>query len=144
MAEFTYGPVDLVAAALEGDRIAPDVLAALAELVDSGQVRVLDMLLVHRDQQGGLRYDDLDTADSAADAGLADIEQLAPGLVTQEDAASLVPDLAPGATAVVVALELSWATTLASRLAASGGVVLETVRIPAPVVNAVMDTVQDA
>ncbi|MCB0877375.1 MAG: hypothetical protein KDC46_00135 [Thermoleophilia bacterium] len=143
MAEFTYGPVDLVSAAFDGDRPDPDVLAALAELVESGQVRVLDLLVVQRDDDGDLSFSDLDTSDPAYVA-FASVELLAQGVVTLEDAAGLVTDLAPSSGAVVVALELTWATALANRLAATGGVVLETVRIPAPVVNAVMDTVVSA
>ena len=38
----------------------------------------------------------------------------------------------------ILAIELLWAKHLASRFAASGGVVLQTERIPAPVVNAAL------
>ena len=49
----------------------------------------------------------------------------------------------PTSAATVIAIELTWAMGLASRVASVGGVVLETVRIPAPVVNAVLDTIQE-
>jgi hypothetical protein len=38
----------------------------------------------------------------------------------------------------LLAIELLWAKNLASKFAASGGIVLQTERIPAPVVNAVL------
>jgi hypothetical protein len=140
MADFTYGPVDLIAASFEGDLPDPSVLAVLGELVDAGQLRVLDLLVVRRDEDGELSFDDLDLT-APPFAGSASIELVAPGLVAAEDAAALVDDLAPGSAATVVALELTWATRLASQLAAVGGVTLETVRIPAPVVNAVLEAV---
>jgi hypothetical protein len=143
MVNFTYGPVDLIAAAFDDDRPDPTVLAALAELVDAGQVRILDLLLVHRDAEGELTFADLDR-DDPINEPFASVELLAQGIISTEDAAKMVADLAPSSSATVVAIELTWATGLASRLASVGGVVLETERIPAPVVNAVLDTIQEA
>jgi hypothetical protein len=140
MPDFTYGPVDLIATAFEDDLPDPSVLAVLADLVDAGQVRVLDLLIVRRDADGGLSFDDLDlTAPAYLDA--ASIDLLAQGLIANDDAAALVEDLAPEESATVVALELTWATRLASQLAQVGGVTLETVRVRAPVVNAVLEAV---
>ena len=48
-----------------------------------------------------------------------------------------------GGSAAVVALELVYARKLASALAASGGVVLSAERIPAPVVNALVDAIEE-
>ena len=117
------------------------MLAALAEQVDAGLVRLLDMLIVRRDDDGQLTFEDIGTgADLHPD--FAGVELVASGLVSNEDAEALASDLMPGGSAAVVALELTWAIQLASRLAESGGVVLETMRIPAPVVNAVLETAQ--
>jgi len=46
--------------------------------------------------------------------------------------------------AAIVALELVYARRLADKLASSGGVVLSAERIPAPIVNAVMDLAEEA
>lgn len=143
MVEFTFGPVDLIAAAVDGEDLDPSVLDALADLVAAGHVRVLDLLAVTRAAGGELVFRDLD-ASTPAYANLADIEVAALGLISQDDAESLVRDLPVGCSAVVVAIELTWAITLASRLAQTGGVVLESVRIPAPVVNAVLETARQA
>jgi len=142
MVNFTYGPVDLIAASFEDDRPDPTVLAALAELVDAGQIRILDLLIVHRGAEGELTFTDLDR-DDPRNEPFADVELLAQGIVAVEDASALVADLAPSSSATVIAIELTWAVGLASRVASAGGVVLETVRITAPVVNAVLDTIQE-
>jgi hypothetical protein len=142
MVNFTYGPVDLIAVAFEDDRPDPTVLATLGELVDSGQVRILDLLIVHRDTDGELTFDDLDRDDPVNDP-FAGVELIARGMVAIEDATALVADLAPSSSATVIAIELTWAMGLASSVASVGGVVLETVRITAPVVNAVLDTIQE-
>ena len=66
------------------------------------------------------------------------------GITGEEDIAELVELVEPGSSAAIVALELLYARRLADRLAASGGVVLSAERIPAPIVNAVMDLAEQA
>ena len=50
----------------------------------------------------------------------------------------------PDTAAALAALELVYARRLADKLASSGGVVLSAERIPAPIVNAVMDLAEEA
>ena len=49
-----------------------------------------------------------------------------------------------GASALLLVVELVWARHLASRLLAAGGAVVDSVRIPAPVVNAVVEAAREA
>ncbi len=53
--------------------------------------------------------------------------------------AELAEHIPVGTSAALIALELTWARTLAETFNASGGVVLRTERIPAPIVNAIVD-----
>ncbi|MGH3692212.1 MAG: DUF6325 family protein, partial [Microbacterium sp.] len=66
-------------------------------------------------------------------------EPIAAGLAGDEDVEELADALAPGQSAAIVVLELTFARTLAQNLAAAGGQVLRSERVPAPVVNAMMD-----
>lgn len=132
MAEFRYGPVELYLVGFEGEAPDPGVITALSDLVDSGTVRVLDFLIVSKTDEGDITIAEVEDEDFALDlhevgiAGDEDIEELA--------------DLVPaGGSAALVALELVYARTLAERVAASGAVVLSAERIPAPIVNALID-----
>ena len=49
----------------------------------------------------------------------------------------------PGTTAALVALELTWAKRIAEKLAAAGSEVIGVERIPAPVVNALLESIED-
>lgn len=139
MTEFRYGPVELYLVGLEADRPNLATAQALAELVESGLVRVLDFVLVSKSLDGEIDVVEVD--DRAAELG---IELAEIGITGEEDIAELAELVEPGTSAAIVALELTYARRLAEKLAGSGGVVLSVERIPAPVVNAVVDLAEQA
>ncbi len=134
MADYEFGPVEMILAAFDGDSPSPEVIDAVLSLDDVGTIRVLDLLEVSRSADGELTILEIDAF--APDPGAIDLP--ASGLASEEDVAELATALAPGTSALLLVAEHRWATHLASRLAAANGAVVESVRIPAPVVNAVV------
>ncbi|WP_423059266.1 DUF6325 family protein [Brevibacterium linens] len=141
MTEFRYGPVELYLVELDGNRPESETIAALKQMVASGTVRVLDILLVSRDEDGELTT--IETAQEMTNLGLTDAEPLAPGLTGEADVSALAEYIPLGRTAFVVALELTYQRELSQRLAESGSRVLRTEQIPAPIVNAMVDVLMD-
>jgi hypothetical protein len=111
------------------------VLHALAAQIEAGVVRLLDFVIVSRSEAGMLNADEIDLAEFS----LGNLDPLLPGIVAEEDVTALGRQLAPGDAAAIVAFELVWARELAEQLAADGSYVLESTRIPAPVVNALVE-----
>lgn len=140
MADFRYGPVELYLLGFEGERPAPAFLQALVDQLESGIVRLLDFVIVSKSPEGELTVVEIE--DRLEEFGFGDIELGALGIAGTDDIEELAPLIAPGTSAALVTLELAFARDLASKLAAGGGVVLNTERIPAPVVNAVLDTLE--
>ena len=136
MADFEYGPVDLYLVGFEGDRPDPGTLEAIAELIEGGEIRLLDFLVISRADDGTVSIVEFD--DVSDEYGFGTVELEAIGLVTDEDAQELAQGIPPGTSGALLAIELLWAKRLTSRFAASGGVVLQTERIPASVVNAAL------
>lgn len=137
MAEFRYGPVELFLIGFEGERPDPSVMSGLFDLVESGLVRLLDFVIVSKSESGDV--DVIEIEEELDEYGLRDYELAALGITGEEDIVGFAEHVPPGSSAAVVAIELAFVRELASRLAASGGVVLTSERIPAPVVNAVAD-----
>ncbi|MDF2506756.1 MAG: hypothetical protein K0Q52_615 [Microbacterium sp.] len=137
MNDFRFGPAEFYLVGFEGERPDPATFRALTDLIDSGVVRLLDFVLLSKSAAGEVEIVELDADDGSL--GLDDFEPLAAGLAGEEDVEALASALAPGQSAAVVVLELAFARTLAQNLAASGGQVLRSERVPAPVVNAMMD-----
>ncbi len=133
MSQFSWGPVEFHLISLPEERPAADVLDALDDVIRAGAVRLLDAVIVTVSADGAITTSELGDAASAA----------LPGLTGEEDVAALAAQLAPGQTAAIVALELVWAKELAGKLAASGAAAIGYERIPAPVVNAMVDVFGD-
>lgn len=140
MADFRYGPVELYLVGFEGDRPAPAVMQALTDQLSTGLVRLLDFVIISRSADGDVTVTEVE--DESDEYGLGDVELGALGITGDDDIEELAALVEPGTSAAVVALELAYARELASKLAASGGVVLSSERIPAPVVNAIADAIE--
>lgn len=141
MADFRFGPVELYLVGFEGDKPDPGVIRALIELLESGLVRLVDFVIVSKSTDGEVTVTEVE--DEAERYGFGDVELVATGLTGEEDINDLAELIPPGGSAALVALELAYARTLAEKLAASGGLVLRTERIPAPIVNAVLDAAEE-
>ncbi len=140
MTDLEFGPVELVLAAFEGDTPKAGVLEAILDLADAGTVRLLDLVYVTRSEDGVIDWVELDEAGIE----LGEIDLAASGLASHEDLEELSGRLPLGTSALLLVVELTWAKHLASRLLEADGYVVDSVRIPAPVVNAVVEEVRAA
>jgi len=137
MVEFRYGPVEILLISFDGDRPGAALGRALRELVEEKTITLLDLLFVARDADGDLRIVEAD--DLPQKAELPDLQLGELGLAGLDDVEELAAELPPGTSAAVLVVELAWARNFASVLAASGGAVLHQERIPAAVVNEVLE-----
>jgi hypothetical protein len=123
--EEEMGPVDIVVIGYPpGTPQTGEALPLLLDLVDSGIVRVLDVLVVRKDEDGviaGFNVTDLD-ADGAGD--LTVFEGARTGLIGDEDAQTAGEGLEPGAAAVMICYENSWAGPFAAAVRRNGGELL--------------------
>ena len=135
MAELDYGPVDIYVVSFEGDRPDDATLSALGELMLGDEIRLLDLLIVARGDDGTVTVREYE--EFRDDFGFTVVELEASGVIGDEDIDELAEAIPPGTAGAVMAIELLWAKRLASAFAASGGEVLQVERIPATVVNEV-------
>ncbi len=140
MKEFRFGPVEFYLVGFDGDRPDPSTFGALTDLVSTGVVRVLDFVLVTRTADGELEI--LEREEAEEPLTLDGLEPIVSGLASEDDVRALAEVVPPGRSAAVVVLELLFARTLAQAVAEAGGQVLRSERVPAPVVNAVMDILE--
>lgn len=141
MAQFTFGPVEFYLVGLEGDRPSPGVIGALAELIEAGAVRLLDFIVIAKSEDGDVTVTEIE--DQTEQYGFGDVEFAAIGLAGDEDVEEFAELIEPGTAAALVVIELAWAKRLAEQVAASGAEVLAVERIPAPVVNALVDSLDE-
>jgi hypothetical protein len=124
------GPVDYVVVEFPAghQNFTGEMAEELANLVESGTIRLLDLLIVRKDEDGSyeaFEIDDLDEVDElrALEAEVAEI-------LAAEDVAHLAEAMEPGSTAGVVVFENVWAAPFASAARRAGGQLVASGRIP--------------
>ena len=108
----------------------------MAKLVANGTVRILDLVFVAKDKQGdtiSLEFDQMDEL-----AAFGDIDGEVGGLVNAEDL-DHVADLPERNAALVILWEDLWAVPLVEAIRESGGVLVDSARIPAYLIESALD-----
>ena len=130
----TYGPIDLIALEFPGNRFKGEILPELFELVDKGIIRIIDLVLIIKDQGEVIVRElrELDAAHVAMfDPLQADVSQMS----TDSDIAMIAAQLADNSTAGILLIENLWAKrTMQAMVDANGRLVLFE-RIPHDVVE---------
>lgn len=130
-----HGPVDVLVLAAGEPRFDGSVLAELERQAASGTIRVLDALILMKDEEGtrwAFNIEDMEPEEAAA---LGFIETGTRGLFDAEDAETLWEGMVPGSAVVALAIEHTWAVALVNAIAGSGVEVALNFRVPAPIVD---------
>jgi hypothetical protein len=134
------GPVEYVLLGFPGNQFTGEIVPAIAELVERGLVRILDIVFVTKDADGNVAGFELE--DLAVFAGLADIDGDHGGLVSDEDIVLAAEGLAPESSAALIVWEDLWAAPLARAIRAANGVLLGGERIPHEIVQEALASLQ--
>lgn len=105
-----------------------EMAAALAALIESGTIRVLDLLVIHKGDDGTIdafEVDDLENLDE-----LRGLETEIAEILAADDVAHLAAAIDEGTTAGVLVWENLWAAPFASAARRAGGQLVATGRIP--------------
>jgi hypothetical protein len=133
-----FGPVDVVIIGFPGNKFDGRIAPALMQLVESGTVRVLDLLFVMKDPDGVTTTIDLADLDPETGPAFLEIAVGEAGALGPEDAEEVAEDLAPNSSALLIAFENSWARKFVEAVRAADGVVIDQIRIPVDVVEAAL------
>ena len=132
------GPVEILVVAFPGNQFTGEIAPALADLVESGLIRVIDLVFVTKDADGtvvGIELSDLDEATGAAFQ--PHVEEPS-GLLADEDIEDLGAELEPNSSAAILLFEHVWATRFRDAVIDSGGQLVAAVRIPKEVIDEVV------
>jgi hypothetical protein len=138
----TLGPVSYTVIAFPGNQFNGNIAPEVAKLVSNGTVRILDLVFVAKDEVGDTITLEFDQREELAAFGELDGE--VGGLVNEDDLAHVADDLPPGNAALVIVWEDLWATPLVEAVRQSGGVVVDSARIPADLVETAMAELGEA
>lgn len=129
-ADEELGPIDYIVVEFPAGQstFTGEAAEELALLVAGGTVRVLDLVIVHKNEDGSIDVDEFDDLD---DLGLlGTIEATLAEVLAEEDLVHIAAAMEPGSTAGVLVWENTWAAPFAVAVRRNGGQLIASGRIP--------------
>jgi hypothetical protein len=138
------GPVDYLVVEFPAghSNFTGEMAAELKSLVDGGTIRVLDLLVMQKDDDGtveAFEIDDLEGVDE-----LRGLETHVAEILAADDVTNLAAAMEPGSTAGVLVWENRWAAPFASAARRAGGQLVASGRIPIQAILASLEAEEDA
>jgi len=126
----SLGPVDYIVVEFPAgaSSFTGEMADELISLVDAGTIRVIDVLILTKNEDGTV--DAMELSDIEELGPLQKVEAQLAELLAAEDVVHLAAALDPGSTAGVLIWENLWAAPFASAARRSGGQLIATGRIP--------------
>ena len=124
------GPVDFLVVEFPANtaNFTGEIARRLLELVEAGTIRVIDILILIKDDDGSVEAMELADVDDLGP--LVDLEAQLAELLAEDDVVNLAAAMDPGSTAGVLIYENLWAAPFASAVRHAGGQLLADGRIP--------------
>jgi hypothetical protein len=130
------GPIELLAVKFPGNQFKGEIVPALAELVDTGIIRVIDIIFVLKDEEGTINVVEISELDDETydvfEAVISDVG----GYLNEDDAQQMSGLLEPNSSAAVMVFENVWATRFVEAVRNAAGEVVFSERIPRAVIEA--------
>ncbi|HEY7859779.1 MAG TPA: DUF6325 family protein [Candidatus Nanopelagicales bacterium] len=138
------GPVDYVVVEFPAgtSNFTGEMADELLGLVDAGTIRVIDVLILTKDEDGSVEATEL--SDIAELGPLQAIEAQLAELLAEDDVINLAAAMDPGSTAGVLIWENLWAAPFAAAARRAGGQLIADGRIPIQAIIASIEADEDA
>lgn len=125
-----YGPIDFVLLEFPRDRLTGEASQALMDLVDSGVIRLYDLVVISKDENGQVEVMEL-TDPGSETGGFSYFAGAQSGLLGNEDVSEAAAAMEPGTVAALIVYENAWAVPFVAAARRSGGQLVASARIPA-------------
>jgi hypothetical protein len=134
----TYGPIDFIALGFEGNHFKGEVINALMDLVEKGIVRIIDLIIILKDEDGQVIARELQQLDPEMLAVFDPLQIHSSGLITLEDIELIGNDLENNSTAALMLFENLWAVKFKEAVINTNGRLLVQGRIPPELIEETM------
>jgi len=137
------GPVDYVVVEFPAGQsnFTGEMVEELLALVEAGIIRVIDVVILTKDADGGIDAIELSDVDELGPLEIIETELAE--LLAEDDIEHLAAAMDPGSTAGVLIWENLWAAPFASAARRSGGQLIANGRIPIQAIIASIEADED-
>jgi hypothetical protein len=138
------GPIDYIVVEFPGSHMTGEGMPLLAELVDRGIIRILDLAFFRKDEDGTVTGIEIAQLDPDGSLGLAVFEGSTSGLLGDDDLQEAAAALEPGNSAGLLVYENRWAAPFAAALRRGGAQLVASGRIPVQAILASIEAESEA
>jgi hypothetical protein len=140
------GPVDYLVVGFPADQanFSGEMASELTGLIDSNTIRVLDLVILTKGDDGSVEASELRDVDESEVGQLRELERDLAVLLAEEDVEEIGASLEPGSAAMVLVWENTWAAPFGSAIRRSGGQLVTSGRIPTQALIAAVDAERQA
>jgi len=140
----TYGPTDFVALEFKTDQLTGKTLPALFDLVEKKIIRVIDLVIIIKDQAGDHAVLEINELEPDVMAMFDPLEVEISGIIQVEDIEVIAAAMENNTTAALLLFENLWAIEFGEAATRSGGRLLMFDRIPYEVINETLQIFAEA
>jgi len=126
----TYGPLDFIALEFQSHNLRGEVLPALLDLVNKKVVRVVDLVIIQKKDDGSYEAHELKQADAELLEIFDPLEVDVSGLIQVEDIEAIAEQMDDDTTAALLLIENLWAVRFKEAVLRADGRLIEQIRIP--------------
>jgi hypothetical protein len=130
------GPVDYAIVAFPGNRFRGEIGPALADLVESNTIRIIDIAFVGKSKDGDAVAFEITELDPDVQESLESAGIEVGGLLNEDDLTSTAAELEPNSSAALIVWENVWAREVTQAMRDAGGELVAFERLPHEVVQA--------
>jgi hypothetical protein len=136
------GPVEYLIVAFPGSQFRGEIAPALADLVEAGTIRIIDIAFASKDENGEAAAFELSDLDPEVRQGLENLGAEAGGLFNEDDLMAAAEELDPNSSAALLVWENVWAKPVADAIRDAGGELYDYDRVPHETVVAAREWAQ--
>ena len=129
------GPIELLVVKFPGNQFKGEIAPALQELVETGTIRIIDLIFAIKDDQGTLAVLELNALGDEKLAVFAPRPSELSGTLTEDDARTLAGGLENNSSAAILLFENTWATQFVEALRNANGELIMIERVPRAVID---------
>ena len=137
------GPVDYIVIEWPDRQPTGEAAPIVADLVDRGIIRVLDLAFITKAEDGTVAALDIEDLGKVSESFKL-FEGASSGLLGDDDIQEAAKALEPGTSAALLVFENRWAAPFASAIRRSGGQLVANGRIPVQAVLAALEAAEKA
>jgi hypothetical protein len=129
------GPIELTVIKFPGNHFRGEIIPELGRLVEDGTIRIIDIIFVHKNEEGEMRVLEINDLDAELYGMFDPVVSDLTGLLSPEDAEHIGAAIESNSSAALMLFENTWAARFVEAVVRADGELVISERIPRVVIE---------